>query len=157
MHSNFTTHKTSGSSPYPSSLKGCIFSTAITLASLVTGHAQTAGIDFDSGGPFTEAGFLSVPATGSKDYNVTHNGVTFDIDGTSELGNQNRLRGSGADVNNDLTRDSIQWYSSNDGTILPEAPITNGNQGFHWNQNGETMFLIGDAMGREMVDLVSAP
>jgi hypothetical protein len=37
------------------------------------------------------------------------------------------------------------------------SPITGGNQGFHWNQNGETMFLIGDAMGEGMVDLLSAP
>ena len=37
------------------------------------------------------------------------------------------------------------------------SPITSGNQGFHWNQNGETMFLIGDAMGQGMVDLLSPP
>jgi hypothetical protein len=30
------------------------------------------------------------------------------------------------------------------------SPITSGNQGFHWNQNGETMFLMGDEMGQEM-------
>lgn len=54
---------------------------AIALASIQICDAQTAGIDFDSGGPFTETSFLSVPATGSKDYQVTHNGVTFTIDG----------------------------------------------------------------------------
>lgn len=30
------------------------------------------------------------------------------------------------------------------------SPITNGNQGFHWNQNGETMYLMGEAMGTLM-------
>jgi hypothetical protein len=33
------------------------------------------------------------------------------------------------------------------------SPITSGNQGFHWNQNGETLFLIGDAMGDEMATM----
>lgn len=28
------------------------------------------------------------------------------------------------------------------------------DQGYHWNQNGETYFLIGDAMGRAMVKLM---
>jgi len=94
-----------------------------SLAIAATCHAQTAGIDFDFGGPTTESGFLSVPATGAKDYNVTHNGITFDIDAKSTLGNQNRLRGSGADVNNDLTTDFIQWYSREEDPI-PEAAIT---------------------------------
>jgi hypothetical protein len=31
-----------------------------------------------------------------------------------------------------------------------QSPITSGNQGFHWNQNGETMFLMGDEMGSVM-------
>lgn len=37
------------------------------------------------------------------------------------------------------------------------SPITSGNQGFHWNQNGETMFLIGDAMGEKMLELLASP
>lgn len=44
------------------------------MALVLTCEAQTAGIDFDVSGPITEPGFLSVPATGAKDYNVTHNG-----------------------------------------------------------------------------------
>ncbi|QTN32333.1 Ig-like domain-containing protein [Akkermansiaceae bacterium] len=31
------------------------------------------------------------------------------------------------------------------------------DQGFHWNQNGETYFRIGKALGDDMVDLLSAP
>lgn len=29
------------------------------------------------------------------------------------------------------------------------------DQGFHWNQNGETYFMIGKAMGDNMVNLLS--
>ncbi len=35
------------------------------------------------------------------------------------------------------------------------SPVTSGNQGFHWNQNGETFYLIGDAMGDEMATMSS--
>ena len=76
----------------------------------------TAGIDFDvdsSGDPgtqyVTQSGFLSVPATGTKDYNVTHNGITFDIKTTNaNLGNQSRWRNN-ANAG-DLMNDFQQWY-----------------------------------------------
>ncbi len=35
------------------------------------------------------------------------------------------------------------------------SPITNGNQGFHWNQNGETLYLIGESMGEAMATMSS--
>lgn len=35
------------------------------------------------------------------------------------------------------------------------SPVTSGNQGFHWNQNGETMFLMGDEMGASMATMSS--
>ena len=38
-----------------------------------------------------------------------------------------------------------------------EAADSPRNQGYHWNQNGETMYLIGEAMGQEMVALVPEP
>ncbi len=36
-----------------------------------------------------------------------------------------------------------------------ESAVSPVDQGFHWNQNGETYFLIGDAIGRGMEDLLS--
>ncbi len=35
-----------------------------------------------------------------------------------------------------------------------ESPATSG-QGFHWNWNAETLFLIGKSMGDDMVDLLT--
>jgi hypothetical protein len=76
----------------------------------------TAGIDFDvdsSGDPgfqaVTQSGFLSVPATSAKDYNVTHNGITFDIKTiNANQGNQFRWRNN-ANAG-DLINDFQQWY-----------------------------------------------
>ncbi|MFT4546293.1 MAG: hypothetical protein ACI9UA_002435 [Pseudoalteromonas tetraodonis] len=36
-----------------------------------------------------------------------------------------------------------------------ESSVSPRNQSFHWNQNGETYYLIGDAIGRGMQDLLS--
>ena len=72
----------------------------------------TAGIDFDDGGP-TQSGFLGIPASNSKTYDVTTGGITFDIDVTNaNQGNQNRDRGAGSASapHGDLTRDFEQWY-----------------------------------------------
>ena len=85
---------------------------------------MTVGIDFDvaSDGLFyTLPGYLSVPATGAKDYNVTTNGITFEIVGTSTDGNQARFRGFAANAGTDLTRDFQQWYSVGG---VPEAAVT---------------------------------
>ncbi|MFK7788848.1 MAG: SGNH/GDSL hydrolase family protein, partial [Phycisphaeraceae bacterium] len=38
-----------------------------------------------------------------------------------------------------------------------EADVSPADQGFHWNQNGETMYLIGEGMGEAMVTLVPEP
>ncbi len=38
-----------------------------------------------------------------------------------------------------------------------DAAVSPVNQGFHWNQNGETFFLIGKSMGDLMVDLLDSP
>lgn len=38
-----------------------------------------------------------------------------------------------------------------------DASVSPANQGFHWNQNGETNYLIGDGMGEAMVELVPEP
>ena len=35
-----------------------------------------------------------------------------------------------------------------------ESNVSPRNQGFHWNQNGETYYLIGEAMGRGMIELL---
>ena len=35
------------------------------------------------------------------------------------------------------------------------SPVPNGNQGFHYNRNAETYMLVGDALGRAMIDLTS--
>jgi hypothetical protein len=72
-----------------------------------------AGIDFDDNSP-TQAGFLGIPASNNKAYNVTHNGITFDIVVTNaNLNNQNRDRGTAGD----LIRDFEQWYG-NTGTAI---------------------------------------
>lgn len=83
------------------------------------------GIDFDVASPsnhtppsttWTESGHLSVPATAAKDYNVTHNGITFDIRTiNANLANQNRYRGANNAANplnnlTPLTVDFIQWF-----------------------------------------------
>ncbi|MBT8043448.1 MAG: PEP-CTERM sorting domain-containing protein [Verrucomicrobiae bacterium] len=77
----------------------------------------TAGIDFDDGGP-TQAGFTGIPASNNKAYNVTNNGVTFDITiNNTSTGNQNRDRGAGtvSAPHGDLTRDFEQWYNNSGG------------------------------------------
>ena len=74
----------------------------------------TAGIDFDDGtsGNYpnpTQPGFLSIPASNAKSYNLTTGGVTFDIQvANANFGNQNRNRNNtnaGA-----LMTDFEQWY-----------------------------------------------
>lgn len=35
-----------------------------------------------------------------------------------------------------------------------DASISPRNQGFHYNQNAETYMLVGEALGREMVELL---
>jgi hypothetical protein len=76
-----------------------------------------AGIDFDvdsSGDPgfqaATQAGFLSVPAGASGgDYNVTHNGITFDINtANNTLGSAARWRANAQA--GDLINDFEQFY-----------------------------------------------
>jgi hypothetical protein len=38
-----------------------------------------------------------------------------------------------------------------------EPAVSPIDQGYHWNHNGESHFLIGDAMGQGMEDLLTAP
>ena len=90
----------------------------------------TAGIDFDvdsntsvAGNQFvTQSGFLSVPATTAKSYNVTHNGITFDIvTRNNNLANQGRWRNN---VNaGDLMNDFQQFYGNTAGSPV-EATLT---------------------------------
>ena len=77
----------------------------------------TAGIDFDDGTSSnypdpTQSGFLSIPASNNKTYNVTTGGITFDIVVTNaDQGNQNRNRNN---VNaGRLINDFEQWYGRN--------------------------------------------
>ena len=37
-----------------------------------------------------------------------------------------------------------------------DAEVSPRNQGFHYNQNGETYMLVGEAMGRGMLELLNA-
>ena len=81
-----------------------------------------AGIDFDDGSN-TQAGFLGIPASNNKSYNVTTNGLTFAIVvANANLGNQNRDRGVRSGNSTFLTRDFEQWYG-NTGTA-PEVTTT---------------------------------
>ncbi len=100
------------------------FPVAVCIFPLLGQSQITAGIDFDvsgNGETNTEPNFLAVPATAAKEYNVTHNGITFDITTTNNnRGNQNRRRGQ-----TDLTaliRDFVQFYGDT-GTPV-EATIT---------------------------------
>lgn len=81
----------------------------------------TAGIDFDDGGP-TQSGFLSIPASNSKTYNVTTGGITFDlvVSGTN-AGNQNRDRGASG---GDLVRDFEQWYNNTGSAVEGKLTLT---------------------------------
>jgi|GEM_PF-514499 len=38
-----------------------------------------------------------------------------------------------------------------------DSPVPNGSQGFHWNHNAESQFLIGKALGENMVGLLGSP
>jgi hypothetical protein len=92
----------------------------------------TAGIDFDddSNGSVagnqlvTQSGFLSIPPSNNKTYNVTTNGITFDIKViNANQGNQNRWRNNA--VAGDLVNDFEQWYGSDAITGNPvEATVT---------------------------------
>ncbi len=109
-----------------------------TLVGLFAGSAQAvflAGFDFEIAGNHdgdpntpnifvTEPDFLSVPVTGDKVYNVTHNGVTlnFDASGT-DGGNANRFRG-GAITAFPLLTDFIQVRNNND-IDFPPYPEAN--------------------------------
>jgi hypothetical protein len=79
----------------------------------------TAGIDFDDDSNttvagnqlVTEEGFLSIPPSNNKSYNVTTNGITFDIQViNANQGNQNRWRNR--PLAGDLMNDFEQWYGS---------------------------------------------
>ncbi len=36
-----------------------------------------------------------------------------------------------------------------------ESSVSPADQGYHWNQNGETYYLIGEAMGEGMLNLLT--
>ncbi len=95
--------------PIVSILSGC----TIILTS-VGSAAITAGIDFDvtgNGQTNTEPDFLGVPATAAKTYNVSHNGITFNLASTNNnLANANRRRGQTGLTS--LTRDFLQFYGN---------------------------------------------
>jgi autotransporter-associated beta strand protein len=38
--------------------------------------------------------------------------------------------------------------------VASESPVPDGSQGYHYNHNSETMMLVGDALGRGMIDLL---
>lgn len=83
----------------------------------------TAGIDFDDGSP-TQEGFLSIPASNAKEYNVTTNDITFDLQvRNANLGNQNRNRNN-ANAG-DLITDFEQFYGRHpDSGVEVEATLT---------------------------------
>ncbi|MFK7910198.1 MAG: PEP-CTERM sorting domain-containing protein [Akkermansiaceae bacterium] len=89
----------------------------------------TAGIDFDDGTSSnypapTQPGFLSIPASNAKTYNVTTGGITFDIDvSNANFGNQNRNRNN---VNaGRIMNDFEQWYGGRATAGTPvEAKLT---------------------------------
>ncbi len=45
--------------------------------------------------------------------------------------------------------------SSDTRNFWRESSVSPRNQGFHWNQNGETYYLIGEAMGQGMEELLA--
>ncbi|MFN6107114.1 MAG: hypothetical protein ACK5EA_22025 [Planctomycetaceae bacterium] len=49
----------------------------------------------------------------------------------------------------------LAGQSNMEGTGFVSAdPQRNGGQGYHWNTNAETYYLIGEAMGQAMVKLL---
>lgn len=82
------------------------------IFSPVTG--LTGGIDFNASSP-TQAGFLGIAASNNKTYNVTTNGITFDIVVTNaNAGNASRDRGATwlGNAVGDLERDFEQWHGN---------------------------------------------
>jgi hypothetical protein len=121
-------------------MKRTLLSVAATLMLATSAHAITAGIDFNVSTGGTQPGFLGVPATANKDYNVTHNGINFDITViNANNANQNRLRGNVSLT--PLTADFIQWYGTNQpGGVEANITLTGLLSGrqyelsfYHWN------------------------
>lgn len=86
----------------------------------------TAGIDFDDAST-TQEGFLSIPASNAKEYNVTTNDITFDLQvRNANLGNQNRFRGPNALANSGpLISDFEQFFGRHsDSGVEVEATLT---------------------------------
>jgi hypothetical protein len=38
--------------------------------------------------------------------------------------------------------------------VRPPPPASPGDQGYHWNNNCESYWLVGEAMGKAMIDLL---
>jgi len=101
--------------------------------------AITAGIDFDvaTGGViYTEPGFLSLPATAAKDYNVTHNGITFDIK-TTYASQGNAARNRNIQALTPLSTDFMQWFGRDQPGAV-EATVT--LSGLEFNTDYELSF-----------------
>ena len=49
----------------------------------------------------------------------------------------------------------VNVLSSDTRPFWSEAADSPANQGYHWNWNGETLFLIGKALGDDMVTLLT--
>lgn len=99
----------------PGPVAGIIPITSFDPATFFSGGI-TAGIDFDvdsSGDPgfqaATQPGFVSVPADGNKSYNVTHNGITFDIQ-TTNANQANVPRWRANALAGDLINDFQQFF-----------------------------------------------
>jgi alpha-galactosidase len=66
-------------------------------------------------------------------------------------------------MNAQLAMQNFTKYPAHEGNVAVrdtrdfwrDASVSPVNQGFHWNQNGETQFLIGKSMGDLMVDLLT--
>jgi len=79
------------------------------------------------------------------------------IDGAGASGNQLTI------LEGQLAVGNPTFYPEFDGNVSSsdtrdfwrESSVSPRDQGYHWNQNGETYYLIGDAMGRGMIDLLT--
>ena len=83
--------------------------------------------------------------------------------GVSGMGGWNANERRTDIVNAQLALSNATKYPEFEGTVASvetrdfyreKEPVSPGDQGYHWNNNCESYWLIGQAMGEAMVDLI---
>lgn len=153
------------------------YKTLSRLDELFPGYADTYG-RYELAGMAWHQGWndgCDYNMTAEYEYNLANliRDVRIDLD-APDLPVTIGVSGMGGYNNPDPRRDAIiaaqfavansTKYPEFEGTVMsvetrpflrPPLPDSPGNQGYHWNNNCETYWLIGQAMGKAMVDLLS--